>query len=82
MAMDQSRREAIAAALNGKGASKPCSRCGGTQLEIVGETLVPIQEQPGTLVIGGPSILTVIVACTKCGHIWQHALGPLGLPPR
>ena len=77
--MDKDRRQAIIQALTQKGAKHPCSRCGGLQFEVVAETHIPIQEEPGSVVIGGPSIPAAVVACPKCGHLWQHALGPLGL---
>ena len=79
--MDTARREKIAAILVEKKAVQPCSRCGTNKLEIVGETAIPLQETPGQLVLGGPSVPTVIVACVNCGNIWQHALGPLKLMP-
>lgn len=76
--MDKIRQDELIAALQRKGTTYPCARCGGTQFEIVGESFISIQDNPNTMVIGGPSVPTVIVACSKCGHIWQHALGSLG----
>lgn len=77
--MEKNRREIIAAALTNKGTTRPCSRCGGTGLEIVAETNIPIQENPNNFVIGGPSIPAVVVACSNCGHLWHHAIGSLNL---
>lgn len=77
--MDQDRRNKVIAALEARGAKLPCSRCGHNQFEIVGETILPLQSDPNVLSIGGPSIPTVIVGCSKCGYVWQHALGSLGL---
>ena len=34
-----------------------------------------------TLNIGGPSIPSIITACSRCGYLSQHALGVLGLLP-
>jgi len=80
--MEKNRQDELIAALQRKGTTHPCSRCGGTQFEIVGESFISIQDNPNAMVIGGPSVPTVIVACSKCGHIWQHALGSLGLLKR
>ena len=77
--MDQDRRNKVIAALEARGAKLPCSRCGHSQFEIVGGTTLPLQNDPNVLSIGGPSIPTVIVGCSKCGHVWHHALGSLGL---
>lgn len=79
MPINQTRIGEITAALQKKGANRPCSRCGGTQLQIVGESYIPINDKPGEIVIGGPSVPTVIVACGNCGHTWQHALMTLNL---
>lgn len=80
--MDKSRQDELISALQKKGSTHPCSRCGATRFEIVGESFMPIQENPNAVVIGGPSVPTVIVACSNCGHVWQHAIGPLGLMKR
>jgi uncharacterized Zn finger protein len=77
--MDQDRRNKIIAALESRNANMPCSRCGHKQFEIVGETILPLQNDPNVISIGGPSIPSVIVGCSQCGHIWQHALGYLKL---
>lgn len=80
--MDKTRQDELIAALEKKETRLPCSRCGATRFEIVGESFIPIQENPNVLAIGGPSVPTVIVACSNCGHIWQHAIGSLGLLKR
>lgn len=77
--MDQDRKNKVIAALESRAASLPCSRCGNVQFEIVGESIISLQSDPNVFSIGGPSIPAVIVGCTKCGHVWQHALGSLGL---
>lgn len=77
--MDQSRLTEITDILTEKGVSMPCPRCGHSRFSIVGESFISIQENPGTMVTGGPSIPTIIVACDNCGYVTQHAKGPLGL---
>ncbi len=79
MHIDKNRNDQIIKVLEAKGARQPCSRCGAARFEIVGESNIPLQDDPNILRIGGPSVPTVIVACSSCGHVWQHALGVLGL---
>ena len=79
--MEPNRIKEIAAILNTKGVSMPCPRCAKSKFSIVGESFISIQENPGTMVIGGPVIPTIIVACDNCGYVTQHAKGPLGLLP-
>jgi hypothetical protein len=31
--------------------------------------------------MGGGGVPTVLVACSNCGHLMQHAIGALGLLP-
>jgi ribosomal protein S27AE len=77
--MEQKRLDQIVQALTEKGVNRPCSRCGNAKFSIVGETLIPLQDDPSVFSIGGPSIPTVVVACDNCGYITQHATAPLGL---
>ncbi len=77
--MENERVQLIIQALTGKGVKMPCPRCGQSRFEVVGEAIVPINETPGTLVVGGPAIPVVLVACSHCGYLTQHAQGPLGV---
>ncbi len=79
MKIDKARNDLIIKSLESKNAKLPCSRCASKNFEIVGETLIPLQSDPNSFVIGGPSVPTVLVACSNCGNISQHALGVLGL---
>ncbi|QEL14146.1 hypothetical protein [Limnoglobus roseus] len=72
--MNQEVREEVIRALIAKGATRPCSRCGTLHFEIVTEVDIPIPDENAML----PA---VIVACTHCGFISQHALGRLGIQP-
>jgi hypothetical protein len=46
---------------------------------MVGESFISISEDPNVMVIGGPSVPTILAACNRCGFITQHAQDPLGL---
>jgi ribosomal protein L37E len=72
-------KDRIAKALQAAGATRPCSRCGNAQFTLLdGYLNLSIQSEPVGHVFGGPSVPTVGVACTKCGHLNFHAL--LALP--
>jgi len=77
--MDNDKKQKAAGALIAKEVNLPCPRCGKNKFSIVGETYISLQTEPGKMVLGGPSIPTVIVACNNCGYISQHAKKVLGL---
>jgi hypothetical protein len=81
MTTDQTRLNALGDALQKKGATKPCSRCGHTHFSVVDETLLALQPLSGDFVIGGGGVPAVMVACNNCGNIWHHALAPLAMLP-
>lgn len=60
-------------------ASVCCVLGADPNFEIVGESVIPLNDDPGRVVIGGPAILVILVACTMCGYLTHHAQGPLGL---
>jgi predicted RNA-binding Zn-ribbon protein involved in translation (DUF1610 family) len=83
--MDPARSEQIINALNAKGVTKPCPRCGSHQFDVVAEASIPVTlpEDPDSFLIG-QSLVTlpaVIIACRNCGFLTQHASGRLGVPP-
>ncbi len=78
----RARNDQIIKALTEKGARLPCSRCGRTNFEIAGETSLPLQTDPNSFTLGGPSVPVAIVVCSHCGNASQHALGILGLMKR
>lgn len=41
----------------------------------------PIQKELKELIIGGPSIPTIGIICSNCGHLMEFSLGALGLLP-
>lgn len=77
--MDQARQELAIKALTEKRVDKPCPRCGNQKFSVIGETFIPLQDNPNAFQIGGFSIPTVIVACDNCGYITQHAQVTLGI---
>ena len=77
--MEDARRKEIVAALNAKGVRNPCPRCGHKQFELVGQGLIGLNDDPNVMALGGPAVPIVIVACSNCGYISQHAQGALGL---
>ena len=77
---DQKKR--IVEALERVGARLPCPRCDAATFTLLdGYFNQPVQTQLGGLVLGGPSVPSVVVVCNKCGYLSQHALGVLGLLP-
>lgn len=56
-----------------------CNVCGQNDLIVEGPFSKTIQEMPGSLVLGGPSIPTMAVICKSCGHLREFALGSFGL---
>lgn len=76
-------KKKIVQALTSKGATQPCPRCRNQSFTLVdGYFNQPIQTELGGLIIGGPSIPSIVVVCTQCGYMSQHALGVLGLLPQ
>lgn len=77
------QKQKVIEALAKAGANLPCPRCGNGQFSLVdGYFNHPIQTSLGGLVIGGPSVPSVVVVCNQCGFISQHALGVLNLLPK
>jgi ribosomal protein S27AE len=82
--LTEEQKQQIIKALNDRGVSQPCPRCGNRSFSLIdGYFNQPVQpELSGGLVIGGPTIPSVVTACNKCGFLAQHALGVLGLLPK
>ncbi len=79
--MDEEKKTQVANALLNKGVKLPCPRCGTKNFEVVGQTFLPINDNPNLFLIGGPMIPSVIIACSNCGFLTLHALEPLQLLP-
>ena len=81
--MNKEERDKIIQLLLDKGAILPCPRCGNKSFSLVdGYFNQTLQQEVKGLVLGGPSIPSIVTACNKCGFISQHALGALGLLPQ
>src|SRR5579871_340966 len=86
--MSSEQAAAVLKALQEKGVRLPCPRCGNLHFRL----LEGIFNQPvsgdmtaasGTLWPSpGPSVPSIVTACSRCGFLSQHALGALGLLPQ
>jgi hypothetical protein len=77
MFSDQEKRR-IVAALNKRGADTPCPRCHRNEFSVVdGYLILRPQLELDTSILGGPSVVAVMVVCANCGHISLHALDQL-----
>jgi predicted nucleic-acid-binding Zn-ribbon protein len=81
--LSNEQKEKIIQVLNERGAKLPCPRCGNNNFTLIdGYFNQTIQTELKGMIIGGPSVPSVVVACTRCGYLSQHALGALGLLPK
>jgi hypothetical protein len=81
--MDKQRQEEIIKALQSKNVFQPCPRCRNLEFEVTGESLIPLHEpQSSSWWATAPEIPVVLVSCSNCGYIVQHATGVLGLSRR
>jgi len=59
-----------------------CPMCAGPSFEIAdGYFNNQLQNNLSSITIGGPSIPTIGIVCTRCGFLSQHALGIVDAPP-
>jgi ribosomal protein S27AE len=81
--MDKARQEEIIRKLEEKGAKLPCPRCGNGSFTIVdGYFNQTLQNELTGLIIGGPSVPSIVTVCSRCGFLAQHALGALESLPQ
>lgn len=75
----EEQKQKILKILSERGASLNCPRCNNANFTLV-DGLASISLGDGkTTVIGGPAMPSVVIVCTKCGAVYLHALGVLGL---
>jgi len=81
--MPHAQKQKIIKALEERGARLPCPRCGNNSFTLLdGYFNQTVQTDLKGMVLGGPSVPSVVVACNRCGYLSQHALGALGLLPQ
>lgn len=74
------KKQEIIKALEERGVKLPCPRCGNEDFTLFdGYFNQPLQAHFKGMALGGLSVPSVVVACTRCGYLSQHALGALGL---
>ncbi len=61
-----------------------CPMCGNDEHFILADGYFnpPMQDNLNSFVLGGSSIPSIAIVCSKCGFISSHALGVLGLLPQ
>jgi ribosomal protein S27AE len=80
--LPESKKDEIIKALEARGANRPCPRCGTNAFVLVGGYFQhTLQFELSGLQLGGTTIPTVAVVCSKCGYLAEHAVGGLGLLP-
>ena len=75
---DQQRAKIIEI-LQKRGAVRACSRCGTDNFSLNDGFFMDLVGDGKNFVLGGPAIPSIVIICTNCGAIYQHALGVLGL---
>lgn len=74
--MDNKLKDASKTLRTLMGAGARCPMCQHNQFQIVdGYISQSIQPSLEGFQIGGPSIPCVVIVCTNCGFVSQHALG-------
>ncbi len=80
--LTEAQKKKIVKALEDRGATQPCPRCSNNDFTLLdGYFNQTIQTELKGMVLGGQSIPSVVIVCTRCGYLSQHAIGVLGLLP-
>lgn len=81
--LSQEEKEKIIKTLRERGVKSVCPMCGNNNFILADAYFNnTLQSNWETISLGGPSIPTIPIVCSKCGFISQHALGVLGLMPK
>ena len=81
--LSEEQKQNIIKKLQDRGAVLPCPRCGNQSFTLLdGYFSDSLQIKMGVMVLGGPTVPSVVTACQRCGFMAQHALGSLGLLPQ
>ena len=80
MTPEQSKE--IIQALSEKGVKSPCPRCGNAHFTLLegffNQPISPDLNPMGAIAFSsGPTVPSVVTACSRCGFLSQHALGVL-----
>jgi len=73
------QKQKILEVLRQRGAILPCSRCGNPSLSLSDGFFLNNVGDGKSMFLGGPAIPAVVVICVRCGAIYEHAVGTLGL---
>lgn len=81
MAFTDNEQQKILAAIQAKVPQiKNCPICGSVKWNLsVGVVTLSIQEQPGTIVLGGPGMPCIPLVCLNCGNTVLLNMMVLGL---
>lgn len=79
--MNEKIKEKVIEALHKNGVELPCPRCSSINFEVVGQTIVSLNDNARVLTLGGPAIPSAIIACSHCGFMTLHALSSLNISP-
>jgi ribosomal protein S27AE len=80
--MSEENQKRIIEILTNKGAIKNCPRCGNDTFGVLGGYInLMLSKEIGSIILGGPTVPTIVTYCQKCGFISQHAAGALGIIP-
>lgn len=82
--MTSEEKQKIVDALHKKRANRPCPRCDEKNFTLLDGYFNQSIQQSLTagVILGGPSIPSIVILCNNCGYMSQHALGVLGLIPK
>jgi len=84
--LNDDEKQKIIELLQKRGAKQPCPRCRNKNFALIdGYFNQPIQKSIPVsitdIINEGPFISSLVVVCTRCGYLSQHALSVLGLLP-
>jgi hypothetical protein len=77
--LTEEQKAKIIKALQDRGAVLPCGRCGNNNFSLSEGLVTNLLGDGKNFTLGGPAIPSVLLICTRCGAMYQHAVGVLGL---
>jgi len=75
----EQQKAKIIEVLTQRGVTLPCPRCANTQFSLLDGIVLNSLGNGKTVTLGGESIPTAVGVCVRCGMLFLHALGPLGV---